>query len=74
MTYIEQNDTRSPVRAVEATSPSDASTSGTQDRRLEDTRLLRRYHQEGDLAAREEIVERFIPLARQLASRYRHAG
>jgi RNA polymerase sigma-B factor len=43
-------------------------------RRLEDERLLERYHQEGDVAAREELVLRFVPLARQLASRYRHAG
>jgi RNA polymerase sigma-B factor len=74
VTYIEQNDMGSSVRAVEATPPSDARTSGTEDRRLEDSRLLRRYHHDGDLAAREEIVQRFIPLARQLASRYRHAG
>src|SRR5215207_6534719 len=33
-------------------------------------RLLVRYHREGDLAAREELVERFLPLARDLALRY----
>jgi len=43
-------------------------------RRLEDDRLLTRYHRDGDLAARDELVVRFMPLARQLASRYRHAG
>jgi RNA polymerase sigma-B factor len=32
--------------------------------------LLLRYHLEGDLAAREELVERFLPLARDLALRY----
>jgi len=32
--------------------------------------LLVRYHQEGDLAAREELCERFLPLARDLALRY----
>jgi RNA polymerase sigma-B factor len=32
--------------------------------------LLVRYHEEGDLAAREELVERFLPLARDLALRY----
>jgi RNA polymerase sigma-B factor len=32
--------------------------------------LLVRYHLEGDLAAREELVERFLPLARDLALRY----
>jgi RNA polymerase sigma-B factor len=29
---------------------------------------------DGDLEAREQIVLRFMPLARQLASRYRHTG
>jgi RNA polymerase sigma-B factor len=43
-------------------------------RKLEDERLLRSYHRDGDLAAREELVLRFMPLARQLAGRYRHAG
>jgi RNA polymerase sigma-B factor len=33
-----------------------------------------RYHRTGDLDAREELVVRFMPLARQLAARYRHAG
>jgi RNA polymerase sigma-B factor len=33
-------------------------------------RLLVRYHQEGDLAAREELIKRFLPLARDLALRY----
>jgi RNA polymerase sigma-B factor len=36
----------------------------------EDRRLLIRYHEQGDLQAREELVERFLPLARQLARRY----
>ena len=35
-----------------------------------DRRLLLRYHRQGDERAREELVERFIPLARQLARRY----
>jgi RNA polymerase sigma-B factor len=43
-------------------------------RRLEDERLLARYHESGDLEARDEFVVRFMPLARQLAARYRHAG
>ncbi len=34
--------------------------------------LLIRYHLEGDLAAREELVERFLPLARDLALRYNY--
>jgi RNA polymerase sigma-B factor len=32
--------------------------------------LAARYHRNGDLAAREELVERFMPLARDLALRY----
>jgi RNA polymerase sigma-B factor len=45
-----------------------------EQRTLQDARLLLRYHREGDLDAREELVLRFLPLARQLAARYRHAG
>jgi RNA polymerase sigma-B factor len=44
------------------------------DRRAEDERLLRRYNTLGDLRAREELIERFLPLARKLAGRYSHAG
>ena len=40
----------------------------------DDEQLLRRYHESGDLDAREELVVRLMPLARQLASRYRHSG
>src|SRR5215217_458624 len=43
--------------------------SGT-DAREAERRLLVRYHEFGDLAAREELVERFLPLARDLALRY----
>jgi RNA polymerase sigma-B factor len=32
--------------------------------------LLIRYHRDGNLAAREELVERCLPLARELARRY----
>src|SRR5687768_5076742 len=40
------------------------------DARETERQLLVRYHHEGDLAAREELVERFLPLARALALRY----
>ena len=43
-------------------------------RALEDRRLLVRYHRDGDPAAREQLVERFLPLARQLARRYQRGG
>ena len=39
-----------------------------------DHELLRRYHEEGDLAAREELVERHLPLVRSLARRYAGRG
>ena len=43
--------------------------SGTPDREL-----LRRYHQHGDVSAREELVERHLPLVRSLARRYAGRG
>jgi RNA polymerase sigma-B factor len=43
-------------------------------RAREDRRLLERYHRHGDLAAREALVARFLPLARQLARRYERGG
>jgi RNA polymerase sigma-B factor len=43
-------------------------------RAQEDRRLLERYHHEEDPVAREALVERFLPLARQLARRYQRAG
>jgi RNA polymerase sigma-B factor len=43
-------------------------------RAREDRRLLVRLHQHGDPAAREALVDRFLPLARQLARRYQHGG
>ncbi len=43
-------------------------------RTREDRRLLERYHRHGDPAAREALVQRFLPLARQLARRYQRGG
>ena len=43
-------------------------------RTLEDRRLLTRYRDSGDPAAREELVKRFLPLARQLARRYQRTN
>jgi RNA polymerase sigma-B factor len=45
-----------------------------EERRRRDNELLLRYHRDRDLEAREELVLRFMPLARQLAGRYRGAG
>jgi RNA polymerase sigma-B factor len=50
---------------------------GLEDRKAraaEDRRLLERYHCGGDRAARDALVERFLPLARQLARRYQRGG
>jgi RNA polymerase sigma-B factor len=44
------------------------------ERAREDKRLLRRYHGAGEVAARDELVERFLPLARQLARRYQRGN
>jgi RNA polymerase sigma-B factor len=37
-------------------------------------RLLARYRETGDLAAREQLIASLLPLARRLAGRYRHSG
>ena len=36
--------------------------------------LLRRYHENGDLQAREELIERYMSLVRSLARRYSYRG
>jgi RNA polymerase sigma-B factor len=49
----------------------------TQERAVrarEDRRLLERYHRDGDRTARAALVDRFLPLARQLARRYQRGG
>ena len=43
-------------------------------RTREDRRLLERYHRDGDPAARAALVDRFLPLARQLARRYQRGS
>jgi len=63
--------TKSPVQGAK----NEQSGSGEGPRRPsggthQDRQLLIRYHQNGDAAAREELVQRFLPLARQLARRY----
>jgi RNA polymerase sigma-B factor len=40
----------------------------------DDKVLLRRYHEEGDLAARDELIERYMSLVRSLARRYSYRG
>jgi RNA polymerase sigma-B factor len=42
--------------------------------RLASSELFVRWQQRGDRRAREELIERFLPLARKLAARYRGAA
>jgi RNA polymerase sigma-B factor len=39
-----------------------------------DQELLRRYHQQNDLEAREKLIEQYLPLVRSLARRYSYRG
>ncbi len=43
-------------------------------RSAEDRELLRRYHEGGDKAAREQLIEQYLPLVRSLARRYDRRG
>ncbi len=43
-------------------------------RAAEDRRLLERYHRSGDRSAREEVVQRFLPLARLVARGFAGEG
>jgi RNA polymerase sigma-B factor len=42
--------------------------------RIDDKILLRRYHEEGDLQARERLIEQYMSLVRSLARRYSYRG
>src|SRR4051795_10648067 len=50
----------------------DAASSGP-ERTKEDRELFLRHQRNGDAGARDALVERFLPLARQLARRYQRA-
>jgi RNA polymerase sigma-B factor len=39
-----------------------------------DLRLLKAYHDDGDMRARDELCQRFMPLVRQLARRYQRGN
>ena len=41
---------------------------------VDDRALLRRYHEEGDLAARDQLIEQYMSLVRSLARRYAYRG
>ena len=40
----------------------------------EDRALLRRYHEDGDLSARDQLIEQYMSLVRSLARRYSYRG
>ncbi len=42
--------------------------------RPDDKILLRRYHEQGDLQAREQLIEQYMSLVRSLARRYSYRG
>jgi RNA polymerase sigma-B factor len=42
--------------------------------RIDDKILLRRYHEDGDLQARERLIEQYMSLVRSLARRYSYRG
>ena len=54
--------------------PQRRSPAASEQAREEDRELLRRYHEEGDTTAREELIERHLPLVRSLARRYAGRG
>ena len=72
MVRVESIDDRDPSR--ESGEPAYPPSEDRAVRAHEDRRLLERYHAGSDPAAREQLVERFLPLARQLARRYQRGG
>jgi RNA polymerase sigma-B factor len=60
-----------PPKLSQTTNPQRRDRAGARDR---ERALLIRYHRAGDLAAREELVQRCLPLARDLARRYTYTN
>ena len=54
--------------------PSHQRSASSEKARAEDRDLLRRYHENGDTSAREELIARHLPLVRSLARRYAGRG
>ncbi len=68
---------RSEIPPTAASEPGPSASLSPSDRAAradEDRRLLTAYHLHGDPAARDALVQRFLPLARQLARRYQRTG
>jgi RNA polymerase sigma-B factor len=72
MIGVESIDDRNPSR--ERGDPEYPPSDERAARAQEDRKLLSRYRATGDPIAREQLVERFLPLARQLARRYQRGG
>jgi RNA polymerase sigma-B factor len=68
---------KAPVMGISAPAPERVgrrASSQERARRQRDDRLLMQRHQDGDARARDELIERYMPLARSLALRYRRAS
>jgi RNA polymerase sigma-B factor len=65
---------RNSALAPERAAPAGRTTPHDRARRQRDDQRLMRRHQRGDARAREELIERYMPLARSLALRYRRAS
>jgi RNA polymerase sigma-B factor len=66
---------RRPIHvAVPCHAPRRAGLPASLTQRREEQELFIRYQRDGDTAARSELVERFLPLARRLARRYEQAS
>ena len=62
------------LKGLRVTTPQRRSAASSEKAREEDRALLRRYHEAGDTTAREELIERHLPLVRSLARRYAGRG
>ena len=62
------------LKGARVSAPQRRSPASSEKAREEDRELLRRYHEGGDTTAREELIERHLPLVRSLARRYAGRG
>jgi RNA polymerase sigma-B factor len=67
----EQRQIPKPNNGETLLSPTTHRSEPSRDHRDTTDELLRRWHHDADRVARDELVERFMPLARRLANRYR---
>src|ERR1051325_10218777 len=65
---------RNSALARPRAAPAGRTTGHDRARRQRDDQKLMRRNQRGDTRAREELIERYMPLARSLAMRYRRAS